>query len=330
MKLVQARWLGFILQFPARTVLALSTDPEIPVYNGVCSTTGVYNTSFTPANLPWNTYNYCNAPHINAAHYEAPDNAPDATLVYLNAVIRHHKFNNGGGTTHIFHETYSPPWHPFLVQIWNGTCDEGQLTYEGLQDAISHGKDFWSVYAQKLGFLESVNEQDIFVRTSVADRTYQVAGGLLTGMDPTMATKTFPVLTQPSVIDSIVPDYSCPNADNIRSAYQSVTAWTGHLEENADLQERLTTMLGVSGNTAWTSWYDHFFDTFSSRTCHGHPLPCNASGACVTVEDAARVFAIGDWEYNYIWNTAENATTYSQLTFGALLPHVRHEDLASR
>lgn len=42
---------------------------------------------------------------------------------------------------------------------------------------------------------------------------------------------------------------------------------------------------------------DHFFDTFSSRTCHGHPLPCNASGVCVSQEDADTVFALGDWEY---------------------------------
>ena len=27
---------------------------------------GVYNSSKTPPNFPWNTYNYCNAPHVNA------------------------------------------------------------------------------------------------------------------------------------------------------------------------------------------------------------------------------------------------------------------------
>lgn len=82
---------------------------------------------------------------------------------------------------------------------------------------------------------------------------------------------------------------------------------------------------------------DHFFDTFTSRTCHGRPLPCNASGACVSEDDAARVFAIGDFEYkwvqhphigracmlmlgpSYIWNAAENATAYTQLTFGTSL-----------
>jgi hypothetical protein len=45
---------------------------------------------------------------------------------------------------------------------------------------------------------------------------------------------------------------------------------------------------------------DHFFDTLSSRTCHGNPLPCNAIGACVSKEDANTVFALGDWEYNWV------------------------------
>jgi len=63
---------------------------------------------------------------------------------------------------------------------------------------------------------------------------------------------------------------------------------------------------------------DHYFDTFSTRECHGHSLPCNSTGACVTPEDAQRVYSIGDWEYNYIWNMAENATMYNQLTFGVM------------
>ncbi len=46
---------------------------------------------------------------------------------------------------------------------------------------------------------------------------------------------------------------------------------------------------------------DHFFDTFTSRTCHGHPLPCNSTGACVSEADAAKVVAIGDWEYECVF-----------------------------
>ncbi|KAI0369550.1 phosphoglycerate mutase-like protein [Pilatotrama ljubarskyi] len=310
----------------------------------LASADGVYNSSFTPGTLPWNTYNYCNAPHVTAKHYRRPANAPEAKLVYLNAVIRHHKrtpdnlypnenelnsvpwdcadfmqYTYGGGGARVFHETVSPPWHPFLSQIWNGTCDEGQLTRGGLEDAVRHGQDFWSVYNRELGLLTSVNERDIFIRTSTETRTIQVASGLLVGMDPRMSTKTFPVTTQPSPIDSIPPSYPCPKADAIRSAFQSVPAWTDHLEANAILKARLDATLGTAGLDAWASWYDHFFDTFSSRTCNGHPLPCNSTGACVSEQDAAQVFAIGDFEYNYIWNAAENATAYSQLDFGVFM-----------
>jgi hypothetical protein len=51
---------------------------------------GVYNSSTTPSSLPWNTYNYCNAPHVNAKHYTLPDEH-DVELVYLNIIMRHHK-----------------------------------------------------------------------------------------------------------------------------------------------------------------------------------------------------------------------------------------------
>lgn len=54
---------------------------------------------------------------------------------------------------------------------------------------------------------------------------------------------------------------------------------------------------------------DHFFDTFTARTCHGHSLPCNSSGACIEQQDAQRVYALGDWEYKY------NVSTQKHLPF---------------
>ena len=55
-------------------------------------------------------------------------------------------------------------------------------------------------------------------------------------------------------IDSIPPSYSCPKADSIRDAYQSVPAWTDHLQEHADLKARLDATLGTAGLDAWSSW----------------------------------------------------------------------------
>jgi hypothetical protein len=45
---------------------------------------------------------------------------------------------------------------------------------------------------------------------------------------------------------------------------------------------------------------DHFFDTFTSRTCHGHALPCNSTGSCVSQSDAEKVYQISDWEYKSV------------------------------
>ena len=51
------------------------------------------------------------------------------------------EFSYGGpGAASVFHTTETPSWHPFISQIWNGTCDEGQLTREGLEDAKQHGR----------------------------------------------------------------------------------------------------------------------------------------------------------------------------------------------
>lgn len=55
-------------------------------------------------------------------------------------------------------------------------------------------------------------------------------------------------------IDSIVPSYSCPKANNVRNAFQSVPAWTNHLQENAALKARLDATLGTAGLADWASW----------------------------------------------------------------------------
>lgn len=71
-------------------IVASTATTQAASNPGLASSSGVYNSSTTPASLPWNTYNYCNAPHVVPAHYTTPS-AKDAKLVYVNTVIRHHK-----------------------------------------------------------------------------------------------------------------------------------------------------------------------------------------------------------------------------------------------
>jgi len=144
---------------------------------------------------------------------------------------------NDGESAHIFHETVISATHPFLSQIWNGSCDEGQLTAGGLRDAIAHGKvvipsdshcllidnesqDFASVYVHRLKFLKDVNPTDIWVRTSTEDRTYQVAGGLLYGVDASVDQKVFKVHNQPAAVNLNGP------VDSSLQAHRQITRLT--------------------------------------------------------------------------------------------------------
>ena len=172
------------------TTLRNTSRTSLRIFGGVISllvaiaSNTIYNGSGTPTTLPWNTYNYCNAPHVNPAHYSQPENAFDAKLVYLNMVMRHHKVRlhflppelstetiagqrtpdnlfpseqslnppagwdchdfiqqiYARGAAQISRQTVIPSWHPYASRIWSGTCDAGQLTRQGLDDSIRHGK----------------------------------------------------------------------------------------------------------------------------------------------------------------------------------------------
>lgn len=138
-------------------------------------------------------------------------------------------------------------------------------------------------------FLTSVNSKDIYVRTSTEERTFHVrlphirilnacldmAFRLLQGCSGVwthgLLSRTLRsmsnlhrqathlpfhlfTLTGENQIDSLVPGYSCPRADAIRNAYQSIPAWNEHLQENADLKARLDAVFGTAGRGDWASW----------------------------------------------------------------------------
>jgi hypothetical protein len=78
---------------PSQLMFFTAVGPLVAAQAAISSesNSGVYNSSQTPLNLPWDTYNYCNAPHVNPRHYNLPANDSEARLVYVNLVMRHHK-----------------------------------------------------------------------------------------------------------------------------------------------------------------------------------------------------------------------------------------------
>ncbi|KAN0109872.1 phosphoglycerate mutase-like protein [Russula decolorans] len=292
---------------------------------------------------PWDTSRYCNAPHVNASYYQAAEEG--AELVHLTILMRHHKrtpvalvpnergindgiewncsgvrqFTYDGGGARLSHEVITPPDHPFAQQIWSGSCEEGQLTAGGFHDSKVHGKDLWDLYHDGLGFLRSVDPSEISVRTTYVDRTEHVASGVLAGMDHSTARRPWQAHAQPQRIDSLVPNYKCPRADSLVAAAQAAPFWQDTLKNNSALKERVDSVLGTANsNAVWPNTFTFYQDVVTARVCNDHPLPCNAAGDCISEEDAAKVFELGNLEYDYLWHRAENATEYNQLTFGVM------------
>jgi len=291
---------------------------------------------------PWDS-GYCNAPHVNASHYQPPEKG--AELVHLSVMMRHHKrtpialvpnelginvgiewdcshvarFTYEGSGTRLSHSVTVPPGHPFAQQFWAGNCEEGQLTAGGFHDSKVHGKDLWDVYHHRLGFLRTVDPSEIGVRTTYVDRTKHVASGVLAGMDPSTTTRPWPVHAQPQRIDSLAPNYKCPRADALVAAAQAAPFWQDILQKTSALKGRIDSVLGTTNSKAvWPSTFTFYQDVLTSRVCNNHPLPCNAAGECVSEEDAAKIFELGNLEFDYLWHQAQNASEYNQLTFGVM------------
>ncbi|CAO1615853.1 unnamed protein product [Sympodiomycopsis kandeliae] len=316
---------------------------------------GIYNSSVLPKSLPWNTYNYCNAPRVNAARYTVPEQAKrhgrsrSAELVYVLNIQRHAKRTpdnlvpNGGeamfnppsgwdcsefdiydyisGGAHVSTFTANPDWNPFNSSIWNGSCDQGQLTPSGFQDAVDHGRDFWSVYGPSgpAAFLSDVNHNTVKFRASPSPRTAQVSSGLLRGMGYP-ADKPFHVETQSSQIDGIVPSYTCTYADTLRKQIENEDKWADRLKSQSGLFSTVNSVLGTTNASDWNTWIDHAFDFVASRTCHGHPLPRNSqNGESINESTAQKIFAEGDWEYNFIWNDSSQADDYVKYSTAVLV-----------
>lgn len=152
---------------------------------------------------------------------------------------------------------------------------------------------------------------------SWTSRTFQVTGGLLHGMGYDSEKKgDFPVHTFPSNLDDIVPNYSCSHANDLRNQINSLQNWTDHISSKKELFSSLNKVVNTSSLSAWNSWIDHHFDALASRQCHQHSLPKSSQGE-MTQDLANQAYAEGDWEYDFIWNSAGPlADEYVKYSFG--------------
>ncbi|KAK4049967.1 hypothetical protein OIV83_003791 [Microbotryomycetes sp. JL201] len=239
----------------------------------------------------YGTYNYCNMPHVRVKEYKQPKGA--FTLQYVEVIHRHHKRTPYGSntfpreditwdcsdalTTHGSAATSAPvtpiawngvvdPVNPMTALSSPGfvgsNCQFPQITAGGALDSYQHGKDLAEVYQKKLKFLpKKLDNKFVSFRVTNNVITSQVASALVPGLFPDVAKNgAVAANIQSSNYDSLEPTYSCPAADQARSANEGSNAnWTASLSGASDLFARLDAVSGVDpSDGGWHSSIDHY------------------------------------------------------------------------
>jgi acid phosphatase len=181
----------------------------------------------------------------------------------------------------------------------------------------------YGVYHDLLGFLPDELNDKVSFRVTNNQITSQVAGMLINGMYAPSSTVLLKI--QPTGIDSLEPQYSCPKAASLYSSYGvggKALNWTAHLTAAKPLFDSLDTISGIaSDSTDWHKSFDHYYDNLSARQCHAKPLPCsiNDTNACVTQDQADAVYRLGQYEYSFIYRDSPQSLQAAVGSYGVYL-----------
>lgn len=229
---------------------------------------------------------------------------------------------------------YDPATNPLMPGGFPPhTCAFPQITRQGLDDSYQHGKDLFGVYHDMLHLLPAtLDPARVSFRATNNPITPQVAGMVMSGMFGSNATNAtaVPLRIQPSGIDSLEPQYTCPAADSLYATFATGSnnpTWQRHLTATSDLFSSLDAISGVApDDTGFHKSFDHYFDNLSARLCHQFPLPCNTSSGksvCVSQSQADEVFRLGEWEYAWQYRAAGSDTLVaSRASFGIWIAEV--------
>ena len=218
---------------------------------------------------------------------------------------------------------YTSETNPFAQTGFNGSCQFPQITRQGLDDSWQHGQDLSGVYHDLLGFLSDKLSDKVTYRVTNNQITSQVAGMLIDGMYAPEDDVFLRI--QPTGVDSLEPQYSCPAASTRYSSYgvgSKASNWTAHLTAAKPLYDSLDFISGVaSDSTDWHKSFDHYYDNLSARQCHAKPLPCNINNtnACVSQEQANTVYRLGQYEYSFIYRDSPQSLQAAVGSYGVWL-----------
>ncbi|KAJ2842330.1 hypothetical protein J3B02_005613, partial [Coemansia erecta] len=271
------------------TVDSADTDASLqssqPAAGNIMTSSGVNSYAFDDSE-----YTYCNPGYPTSQTYST---VPDAQLEFVQTVVRHgdrspvHLIPNddtswtcddveeniylhGAGepeknNTGSFQQVIEiPRWNQkfgFANQVWQGSCDVGQLTDHGKLQHRTLGNHLRSIYVDKLGFLSKIlnRTNEVYARTTYVWRTKNSAESLLGSLWPDrgFAPKAaIPIHTYPSQIETMYGNSdACPALKTIVSEIKKSDIYQQFLKEQGPLMARLAEIFGIDSKSD-SGWRD--------------------------------------------------------------------------
>ncbi|KAJ2788062.1 hypothetical protein GGI15_000237, partial [Coemansia interrupta] len=219
----------------------------------------------------------------------------------------------------------------FSNQLWQGTCNVGQLTDTGKKQHQTLGSQLRSIYVDKLKFLPDWldNPSQLYVRTTHYWRTKNSAEQLLGGLYPFRGVTNemaIPMYTYPVEIETMdVNSDACPAVDTVWYDIISAPSYQTFFTGQSALMSKLAGILNVSGPT-WTMVWDGYADTLFTRMCQNKGLPCSSNGSvCATSADRDQVKRNANFDWAYKYRDHPMAKTYTRLHIGSFIGTLRDQ-----
>ncbi|KAJ1658364.1 hypothetical protein IWQ61_002390 [Dispira simplex] len=234
---------------------------------------------------------------------------------------------------------HSPSDNPYQNTIL-GTCDEGQLTENGVQQARDLGKIFRDIYVDQLGFLPKIlpkhttdltqlrassssymvsQGQPLFVRTTTVLRTQQTAQSMLDGLYPSNQQEPdakVAMVAYPHKGDTMTPQReTCPRYGEVFFGTYQLGPWQEYQQAHQPLRERLEKVLETQGNPKFQGNFYRYMDVIMTRVCLNKPLTFS-NGQSLSPEDVDQVITNSAWEYSFASRESELREDYNRLGAG--------------
>jgi len=198
-----------------------------------------------------------------------------------------------------------------------GNCAQGELTINGYYEHVNLGAQLRKTYIDKFHLLdEEFNPEQIYIRSTDIERTFQSAEAHMHGFYPpptrkSSGTNVIDIFTVEQSVEYLTPMANCPAFMQSCNAVQNTSLWAKKMQEYNPLMQQLE---NVWNSTAFP-WWIGLFGILESRIFNGIAFPPGVDQQ--VYED---IEALCCWQIQQLYGNPE----YMPLGIGLFIQEIRN------